>query len=97
MAVGDDHPDEEAPLESREPSLEDLVELCHHLNDQGAEYLRVAESGSRHYAAHRSTSATSSRCGVRGSMSKPWRDWRRRPPSCSTLRSRARVSAEQLT
>lgn len=41
MAVGDDHPKPEVPLESREPSLEDLVELCQHLNAQGADYLVV--------------------------------------------------------
>jgi hypothetical protein len=38
--MGDDHPTSE-PLESREPSVEDLVELCRHLNDAGAKYLVV--------------------------------------------------------
>ncbi len=37
MAMADDHAPEEA-LESREPSLEDLVELCRHLNQAGARY-----------------------------------------------------------
>jgi hypothetical protein len=48
MAVGDDHPGPEAPLESREPSLEDLVELCQHLNAQGS---RCPKSRARHSAS----------------------------------------------
>ena len=37
--MGDDHaPDQ---LESREPSVEDLVELCRWLNDAGAKYVVV--------------------------------------------------------
>lgn len=40
MAMADDHTPEEA-LESREPSLEDLVELCRHLNQAGARYLII--------------------------------------------------------
>ncbi len=40
MAVADDHPS--APdLASREPSLEDLAELCAELNREGARYLAV--------------------------------------------------------
>lgn len=38
MAMADDHP---SPLESREPSLEDLAELCGHLNAAGARYLVI--------------------------------------------------------
>ena len=36
----DDHPPS-SDLESREPSLEDLVELCTYLNEQGARYVVV--------------------------------------------------------
>lgn len=39
MDVEDDHPEEE--LESREPSVEDLVALCGELNSRGARYLVV--------------------------------------------------------
>ena len=39
MAVEDDYPEE--GLESREPSVEDLVNLCRALNAQGARYLVV--------------------------------------------------------
>jgi hypothetical protein len=35
MDVGDDHPPP-GDLESREPSVEDLVKLCRDLNDRGA-------------------------------------------------------------
>jgi hypothetical protein len=38
--MGDDHPPPRA-LESREPSLQDLVELCRHLNAESAAYLVV--------------------------------------------------------
>jgi hypothetical protein len=46
MAVDDDHPDEyergaEGQLESREPSVEDLVELCRNLNELGARYVII--------------------------------------------------------
>ena len=48
MAVENDHPDEGADdrkrngqLEAREPSVEDLVELCRALNDEGAAYLVI--------------------------------------------------------
>ncbi len=42
MAVDDDHSSpQEGQLESREPSVEDLVELCRFLNDEGAEYLVI--------------------------------------------------------
>lgn len=40
MDVGDDHPPSQG-LESREPSVEDLVKLCRDLNDRGARYLVV--------------------------------------------------------
>lgn len=40
MAVEDDHP-ESPGLESREPSVEDLVELCRRLNSAGARYVVV--------------------------------------------------------
>ena len=40
MAVGDDHP-ASPELEAREPSVEDLVELCARLNAQGARYLVI--------------------------------------------------------
>jgi len=40
VAMADDHTPEEA-LESREPALEDLVELCRHLNQAGARYLII--------------------------------------------------------
>lgn len=39
MVVEDDHPT--APLEAREPSIEDLVSLCRDLNAEGAKYLVV--------------------------------------------------------
>jgi hypothetical protein len=39
VVVGDDHPP--ADLESREPSVEDLVELCRWLNEARAKYLVV--------------------------------------------------------
>ena len=39
MDAPDDHP--EAPLEAREPSVEDLVSLCRKLNAAGARYLVV--------------------------------------------------------
>jgi hypothetical protein len=41
MDVVDDHPPAGRPLESREPALEDLVDLCRQLNAQGAEYVVV--------------------------------------------------------
>lgn len=46
MAVDDDHPDLNGPrtdgqLESRERSVEDLVELCRNLNELGAEYIII--------------------------------------------------------
>ncbi len=40
MADENDHPDQSA-LECREPTVEDLVELCRHLNDAGARYVVV--------------------------------------------------------
>jgi hypothetical protein len=40
MDVENDHPPEEG-LESREPSVGDLVNLCRELNDRGARYLVV--------------------------------------------------------
>lgn len=40
MAVDDDHP-AASDLESREPSLDDLVELCRHLNAEKARYVIV--------------------------------------------------------
>jgi hypothetical protein len=40
VAVGDDHPPTEG-LESREPSVDDLVDLCRHLNDAGARYVVI--------------------------------------------------------
>ena len=40
MAVEDDYPPAGA-LESREPTVEDLVDLCRHLNDAGARYIVV--------------------------------------------------------
>jgi hypothetical protein len=40
MVVGDDHPTE-PPLESREPSVEDLVSLCRDLNLARAKYLVI--------------------------------------------------------
>lgn len=40
MDVDDAHP-QDSPLESREPSLEDLVELCGNLNALGAQYIVV--------------------------------------------------------
>lgn len=44
MDVEDDHPPpKELELESREPSVEDLKELCAHLNELGALYLVVGE------------------------------------------------------
>ena len=33
--------DDGAPLESRTPTLEDLIELCRRLNDEGARYVVV--------------------------------------------------------
>jgi hypothetical protein len=42
--VDDDHPNLDGSgdsLESREPSVEDLVELCRHLNELGAQYLVI--------------------------------------------------------
>ncbi len=41
MDVGDDQPAATAALESREPALEDLVDLCRQLNGQGAQYIVV--------------------------------------------------------
>lgn len=41
MDVGNDQPPAAAALESREPALEDLVDLCRQLNAQGAEYIIV--------------------------------------------------------
>jgi hypothetical protein len=38
--VEDDHPSAET-LESREPTVEDLVELCRHLNSKRAKYLVI--------------------------------------------------------
>ena len=38
--MGDDHPSPD-DLESREPTVEDLVELCRRLNAQGARYVVV--------------------------------------------------------
>jgi len=38
--VGDDHPPPEG-LESREPSVEDLVKLCQGLNERGARYVVI--------------------------------------------------------
>src|SRR5687767_5527970 len=40
MAVEDDNASSQ-DLVSREPSLEDLVDLCRHLNEQGAKYVVV--------------------------------------------------------
>lgn len=40
MAVDDDHPPE-PELEAREPSVEDLVELCRELNREGARYIVI--------------------------------------------------------
>ena len=40
MDVGDDHPAPYEP-ESREPTLEDVVELCRDLNAQGARYVVI--------------------------------------------------------
>lgn len=40
MDVGDDHPSAH-DLESREPSVEDLVNLCRDLNERGAKYLVI--------------------------------------------------------
>jgi hypothetical protein len=40
MDVGDDHPPAQ-PLESREPSLEDLVDLCRRLNEERAQYVVI--------------------------------------------------------
>ena len=40
MAHENDHPDHDA-LECREPTLEDLVEVCRHLNEAGARYVVV--------------------------------------------------------
>jgi hypothetical protein len=40
MDVGDDHPPAQQ-LESREPSLEDLVDLCRCLNDERAQYVVI--------------------------------------------------------
>jgi len=40
VAVDDDHPPEEG-LESREPRLEDLVNLCRELNREGARYVVI--------------------------------------------------------
>ncbi len=41
MVLDDDHADEEEQLESREPSLEDVVALCDHLNEQQARYIVI--------------------------------------------------------
>jgi len=41
MDVGDDQPPGAPALESREPSLEDLVDLCRQLNAAGAAYIVV--------------------------------------------------------
>jgi hypothetical protein len=41
MDVGDDQPPAPPELESREPSLEDLVDLCRHLNAQQAQYVVI--------------------------------------------------------
>jgi hypothetical protein len=40
MAVGDDQPSE-VQLESREPTLEDLRDLCRALNERGARYVVI--------------------------------------------------------
>jgi len=40
MAMGDDHPSSQE-LEPREPTVEDLVELCRELNQRGAHYVVV--------------------------------------------------------
>jgi hypothetical protein len=40
VAVEDDHPEDDA-LESREPSVQDLVELCRRLNGAGARYVVI--------------------------------------------------------
>lgn len=40
MAVEDDHSTAQ-DLESREPSLEDLVDLCRHLNSEDAKYIVI--------------------------------------------------------
>ena len=45
MAVADDgpsNPDPNRDLESREPTLEDLRDLCRALNERGARYVRTA-------------------------------------------------------
>ena len=41
MDVGDDHPPASPPLESREPTRQDLVDLCRRLNAEAAEYVVV--------------------------------------------------------
>ena len=40
MDVGDDHPTDET-LESREPTVEDLVDLCRNLNQRSAKYIVI--------------------------------------------------------
>ena len=40
MDLGDDHPPPDG-LESREPSVEDLVALCRDLNERGAKYVVI--------------------------------------------------------
>lgn len=39
--MADDHPSPDNPLESREPTLEDLRDLCAALNDRGARYVVI--------------------------------------------------------
>jgi len=41
MAVADDRPPDSHDLESREPTLEDLRDLCHELNLRGARYVVI--------------------------------------------------------
>ena len=42
MAVADDRPSDSDPsLESREPTLEDLRDLCRALNERGARYVLI--------------------------------------------------------
>lgn len=39
--MADDHPSEDAGLESREPTVEDLRDLCRALNERGARYVVI--------------------------------------------------------
>ncbi|HUH02704.1 MAG TPA: hypothetical protein VML75_11980 [Kofleriaceae bacterium] len=36
-----DNRDDDAPLESRPPTIDDLVDLCRHLNEEGARYIVI--------------------------------------------------------